>query len=77
MSAESSEYEFVNIQGVPVPPGGKPGLRMEFSEWATSTPEESIQVSLFIRALQKFYDQPYTDRLSYFQIASGSPLSPK
>jgi hypothetical protein len=77
MSAEDSKYEFVNIQGVPVPPGGKPGLRLEFSEWATSTPEKSIQVSLFIRALQKFYDQPYTDRLSYFQIASRFTLNPK
>jgi len=59
----------VLIQGIPVPPGQNPGLRKEFSSWATKTPETSIQVSLFIRALQKFYDIPYDQTLSYFQVA--------
>jgi len=59
----------VLIQGIPVPPDGAPGLRQEFSAWATNTPETSIQVSLFIRALQKFYDTPYHETLSYFQVA--------
>ncbi|KAK1565881.1 uncharacterized protein LY79DRAFT_573199 [Colletotrichum navitas] len=32
-------------------------------------PEENIQVSLFIRALQLLYNEDYTKTLSYFQIA--------
>lgn len=47
----------------------KPGIRRELSKWVTANPEESIHVSLFIRALQRFYDRPYRDRLSYFQVA--------
>ncbi|GJD05140.1 tyrosinase [Colletotrichum higginsianum] len=69
MSAENPQHEFVVIQGIPVPPGGKPGLRKEFTKWATEKPEENIQVSLFIRALQLFYNEDYTKTLSYFQIA--------
>ena len=61
--------EFVQIQGIPVPVGQAPGLRTEFSKWTTDNPKTSIQVSLFIRALQKFYDTPYEEKLSYFQIA--------
>ncbi|KAK6215478.1 tyrosinase [Colletotrichum tabaci] len=69
MSAENPQHEFVFIQGIPVLPGGKPGLRKEFTKWATEKPEENIQVSLFIRALQLFYNEDYTKTLSYFQIA--------
>jgi tyrosinase len=59
----------VIIRGFP-PVGGLPGARIEFSEWSTQKPEQSIQVSLFIRALQRLYNKPYTETLSYFQIAS-------
>ncbi|MCJ1261407.1 hypothetical protein MMC22_001271 [Lobaria immixta] len=68
----------VLVQGIPVPPGQAPGLRKEFSDWATQTPQTSIQVSLFIRALQKFYDIPYDLTLSYFQVSGtqhGHPSS--
>ncbi|WYZ43577.1 hypothetical protein EsH8_VII_000013 [Colletotrichum jinshuiense] len=69
MSSKVSGNSHVLIQGIPVSPGANPGLRMEFSKWATNTPEKNIQVSLFIRALQKFYDRHYTETLSYFQVA--------
>ncbi|EQB47725.1 hypothetical protein CGLO_13112 [Colletotrichum gloeosporioides Cg-14] len=69
MSAENPNYQHVLIKGIPVSTGEQLGIRMEFSTWATDNPKDSIQVSLFIRALQKFYDKPYTDRLSYFQVA--------
>jgi len=61
--------DFVCIQGIPVPTGKSPGLRTEVSTWAGVLPETSIQVSLFIRALQKFYDVPYKEKLSFFQVA--------
>ncbi len=66
----------VLIKGIPVPPGQAPGLRKEFSTWATTDPKTSIQVSLFIRALQKFYDVKYDNTLSYFQVAGASKQSP-
>jgi len=62
-------YEHVIIQGIPVPAGQPLPTRKEFSKWATKTPEDSIQVSLFMRALQEFYNQDYKDTLSYFQVA--------
>jgi tyrosinase len=62
-------YDFVCIQGIPVPAGQSPGLRTEVSAWAGALPETSIQVSLFIRALQRFYDVPYEEKLSFFQVA--------
>ncbi|KAK3320228.1 hypothetical protein B0T19DRAFT_479192 [Cercophora scortea] len=61
--------EYVLIQGIDVPKGQPIPSRQEFTKWATETPETSIQVSLFIRALQKFYDVPYDQTLSYFQVA--------
>lgn len=61
--------DHIIIKGIPVPAGQASGIRKEISTWATEKPEESIQVSLFIRALQKLFDTPYTDRLSFFQIA--------
>ena len=60
----------VEIQGIL--PGQAPGLRKEFSEWVTSNHETSIQVSLFIRSLRKFYEVPYDQTLSYFQVAGIS-----
>ncbi|KAK0662965.1 putative tyrosinase [Cercophora samala] len=59
--------DHVVIQGIL--PNQAPGIRREFTDWAKD-PENNIQVSLFIRALQKFYDIPYTDTLSFFQVAS-------
>ncbi|KAK3690182.1 tyrosinase [Podospora appendiculata] len=67
MQSESKEY--VLIQGIEVPKGQPIPSRQEFTKWATETPETSIQVSLFIRALQKFYDVPYEKTLSFFQVA--------
>ncbi|KAM7210463.1 Di-copper centre-containing protein [Rhypophila decipiens] len=61
-------YQFVDIRGIP-PVDGSPGIRKEFTAFATDKPKESIQVSLFIRALIRWYKRPYTDRFSYFQIA--------
>ena len=60
--------DYVVVQGLPLI-NGKPGIRKEFLVFSTTHPEKSIEVSLFIRALQRFYDIPYTDRLSHFQIA--------
>lgn len=68
----SSEPQFYCIQGVPVQPGQSPGLRREFTAWAGKREDEwksNIQVSLFIQALQKFYDISFEETLSYFQIA--------
>ena len=62
---------FYNITGVSVAPGKPTPNRYEVSAWATDTPETSIQVSLFVRALQKSYDMPYEQRESYFQIAGA------
>ncbi|KAK4663665.1 hypothetical protein QC763_610400 [Podospora pseudopauciseta] len=64
MSEERPSH--VVIQGIL--PKEAPGIRREFSDWAKDH-ENNIQVSLFIRALQKFYDIPYTETLSYFQVA--------
>ena len=63
--------EYYAIQGIPVKPGQPLPLRQEFSVWAKDS-ETSIQVSLFIRALQKFYKIPYDQKLSYFQVAGRS-----
>ncbi|KAK3374755.1 common central domain of tyrosinase-domain-containing protein [Podospora didyma] len=65
----TAQYKHVIIKGIP-PVGGKPGIRKEFSKWSTEQPETSIQVSLFIRALQRFYARDYKETLSYFQVAS-------
>jgi tyrosinase len=64
----TGETEFYPIVGIPVPHGQDPPLRYECNVWATD-PENNIQVSLFIRALQRFYAMPYDQKLSYFQIA--------
>ncbi|KAK1960729.1 hypothetical protein LY78DRAFT_696605 [Colletotrichum sublineola] len=69
MSAENPQYEYAVIQGIPVPSREKPGLRQEFTNWELEKPEERIQVSLSIRALQLLYNEDYTKTLSYFQIA--------
>ncbi|KAK2010582.1 hypothetical protein LZ32DRAFT_619739 [Colletotrichum eremochloae] len=64
MSAENPQHEYAVIQGIPVPSGEKPGLRQEFTNWELKKPEERIQVSLFIRALQLLYNEDYTKTLS-------------
>jgi len=66
----TSHYD---IKGIPVKGGDIP-VRSEFSTWATN-PESNIQVSLMIRALQRFYQVPITDTKSYFQIAGESNRS--
>ena len=63
------------IQGIPVAPGQLPPLRYECKDWSKNH-EESIQVSLFIRALQKFYDLKYDEDLSYFRVAGKSSKAP-
>ena len=69
MAATESPYP---IQGVPVRPGQPLPLRMNFNDWS-SNHEKSISVSLFIRALQMWYDMDYEKMLSYFRIA-GQPV---
>ncbi|KAK3360924.1 hypothetical protein B0T24DRAFT_585983 [Lasiosphaeria ovina] len=64
-----ADTKHVIITGIVPPFGGNPGIRKEFAKWSKD-PEQSIQVSLFIRALQRFYDRPYQDTLSFFQVAS-------
>lgn len=66
-------YEYYPITGIPVQPGQQAPPRRELASWSTSTvPEDQIQVSLFIRALQKMQDKnPLEELLSYFQIAGG------
>lgn len=56
------------IQGIPVPPGQPLPLRKNFNDWSNNH-EQSISVSLFIRALQKWYSVEYDNLLSYFRIA--------
>jgi hypothetical protein len=67
----ANETEYYAIQGIPVKEGQPLPLRQECNVWAKDS-ETSIQVSLFIRALQKFYDIPYDQKLSYFQVAGRS-----
>ncbi|KAM7189074.1 Di-copper centre-containing protein [Naviculisporaceae sp. PSN 640] len=67
--ANSEPWDYVKIQGIP-PIDGKPGIRKEFTAFATDKPDENIQLSLFIRALNRWYTKSHKDRLSYFQIAS-------
>ncbi|EFY96910.2 tyrosinase [Metarhizium robertsii ARSEF 23] len=73
-------YEYYPITGIPVQPGEQAPARRELASWSTSTvPEDQIQVSLFIRALQKMQDKnPLEELLSYFQIAGihGYPVVP-
>ena len=64
----ASEYYY--IQGLPVPPDQPLPSRINFKEWVmTPNPEDSIQVSLFIRALIRFYKMDYKEMTSYFQVA--------
>ena len=65
MAANESPYP---IQGILVPPGQPLPLRRNFNDWSTNY-EQSISVSLFIRALQQWYSMDYDKMLSYFRIA--------
>ena len=60
-----------SIQGIPVASGQPIPVRRECKDWSKDH-EGSIQVSLFIRALQKFYDLKYDEDLSYFRVAGKS-----
>lgn len=51
------------ITGIP----SAPAIRYEFSEW-TDDPQNDVQVSLFVLALNKFMEIDYQDRDSFFQI---------
>ncbi|KAI9713808.1 MAG: hypothetical protein M1820_000538 [Bogoriella megaspora] len=65
-------------QGLTVPPGQPLPSRKNFNEWVmTPNSQDSIQVSLFIRALIRFYKMDYHDATSYFQVAGihGSPTT--
>lgn len=59
-----------DIKGIPLR-GGKIPCRYECNVWSEDA-VNSIQVSLFIRALQKMYETPLKDPLSFYQIACGS-----
>lgn len=65
MAANESPYP---IQGILVPPGQPLPLRRNVNDWSTNY-EQSISVSLFIRALQQWYSMDYDKMLSYFRIA--------
>ncbi|KAI1390406.1 uncharacterized protein F4822DRAFT_401841 [Hypoxylon trugodes] len=56
------------IEGISVEPGQPLPVRRDCNEWAKDH-ENNIQVSLFIRALQKLYDLPYDQDLSFSRIA--------
>ena len=60
------------IQGIKVPSGQPLPSRMNFNDWSANH-EQSISVSLFIRALQRWYSMEYADMLSYFRISGKSP----
>jgi tyrosinase len=69
-------YEYYPITGIPIPSGEVTPARREISSWWTSTaPEDQIQVSLFIRALQKMQGKnPLEEMLSYYQVAGRYSL---
>lgn len=51
-------------------PGAQVPLRREIDEWYASTnPNDQLQVSLFIIALLSFQELDPQDTLSYFQVA--------
>lgn len=60
--------EIYPITGIPVEAGEPLPQRRDCKVWASDY-ENSIQVSLFIRALRKFYNIDYQDDKSYFRIA--------
>lgn len=69
IAADTGYYPITGIQKGIVP-GEHVPARMEIDAWWTSkNPYHEDQVSLFIAALKKFQDMPYTDKLSYFQVA--------
>ena len=70
-----SSIEMTNyypITGIPSPDGkpwgdnNKPPIRFECDTWYQNKP---IQVSLFIQALQRFYDLKNSNEKSFFNIA--------
>ncbi|KAI9665826.1 MAG: hypothetical protein M1821_003760 [Bathelium mastoideum] len=65
----TSTEPYYDIKGIPVRPGQKIPCRYECTVWSQDS-DNNIQVSLFIRALQKMYDTPMDSPLSFFQIAS-------
>ncbi|KAI9690843.1 MAG: hypothetical protein M1822_008462 [Bathelium mastoideum] len=68
-SVGTSTEPYYDIKGIPVRPGQKIPCRYECTVWSQDS-DNNIQVSLFIRALQKMYDTSMDSPLSFFQIAS-------
>lgn len=60
------------ITGIPLPTAPDPKhpipIRQEIDAWY-SNPDNAIQVSLFIQALEKFMKTDYREKLSYYQVA--------
>lgn len=60
------------ITGIPLPTAPDPThpipVRQEIDAWY-SNPDNAIQVSLFIQALEKFMKTDYREMLSYYQVA--------
>jgi tyrosinase len=65
----SGNHPYV-IKGIPVEAGKIIPVRRDIDEWyEDSSPESTIQHSLFISALEELQSMDYKDRLSYFQLA--------
>lgn len=68
MTSSPEILKHYDIRGIHVPDGELPPPRMDCNLWCQQS-ESSIQVSLFMRALLRLYEIPYTDKTSYFQLA--------
>lgn len=60
------------IKGIPLPTDPDPKhpipVRQEIDAWY-SNPDNAIQVSLFIQAMDKFQKMKITEQLSFYQVA--------
>ena len=60
------------IKGIPLPTDPDPNhlipVRQEIDAWY-SNPDNAIQVSLFIQAMEKFQKMKITEQLSFYRIA--------
>lgn len=65
----SPDFWYVDIKGIRVSQDRPLPVRREVNDWAKD-PENNVQLSLFIRALERMYHAPITDPKSFFQIAS-------
>lgn len=64
--------EYYAITGIPLPKTKDTNhpipIRQEMNKWYQS-PENDIQVSLFIQALDRFQQMSWDEKLSFFQVA--------